>query len=266
MTFPEVSRARYEINVLDEVVCRLKFPPILKIDTEPPAAFQETVRATYPFYQVRAATKLPANMPPEVAQLIQHDPAFAGTRTHWFGSSDRYLWAGLTRDGLSLHCRRYRRWEDFLEQLLTPFEALIRAYAPPFFVHSCMRYRNSISRQGLPDPAAPWSHWLSPWVCGPLGSVEAAGQVESLQTRALFRLSDDVGHVDATYGLAEKGDLAEELFLIDAHVYTETHLEPDDVPDRLAALHEQARRFFRWCITDALHRALGPGSRPLGGG
>ena len=204
-------------------------------------------------------------MPSELAQLIQRDPVFAGQQNHWFGSADGSYWAGLTRDNLSLHCRRYGRWEDFREQLLMPFEALLQAYRPPFFVHSCLRYRNAIRKQDLPDPAAPWPRWLSPWVCGPLGSAVAAGQVESSQTRALLRLADDIGHVDATYGLAEDGDNAEKVFVIDAHLYTEQRLEPHDALDRLAALHEQARRFFRWCITDDLHDALRPNPIPMGG-
>ena len=42
----------YEKNQLVEVICQLRFPAILSIDSETPAAFQEKVRARYPRYAV----------------------------------------------------------------------------------------------------------------------------------------------------------------------------------------------------------------------
>lgn len=265
MAFPEVPRARYEINFLDQVICRVKFPPILTIDTETPAIFQEKLRERFPLYQVRATTKLPGNIPPELAKLIQNDPILAATREHWFGTADNVFWAGLTRGGLSLHCREYGRWEEFRERLLSPLEALRDVYQPAFCTHTCLRYRNAIRRSQLPNPNAPWSQWLNPWVCGPLGSVESVDQVQSTQTKTLFRLADDIGYVDATFGLAEDTLGPEKVFVIEAHVYTDTRLELNDVPSSLDTLHEQARRFYRWCISDDLHHALRPGSLSLGG-
>ena len=55
MAFPEVERVIYERNPLDEVICQLRFPAILKID-EPPIAFQEQIRTRYPFRRRCAAS------------------------------------------------------------------------------------------------------------------------------------------------------------------------------------------------------------------
>ena len=49
MPFPKVKRFVYKTNLLDEVICQVRFPPILKIDTETPAAFQEVLRSSYPY-------------------------------------------------------------------------------------------------------------------------------------------------------------------------------------------------------------------------
>jgi uncharacterized protein (TIGR04255 family) len=46
MTFPEDSpRVIYGRNPLEQVICQIRFPTILKIDTELPAAFQEQIRS-----------------------------------------------------------------------------------------------------------------------------------------------------------------------------------------------------------------------------
>ena len=48
MPFPDVERVIYNENPLDRVICQLRFAPILKIDTEIPAEFQERIRIDYP--------------------------------------------------------------------------------------------------------------------------------------------------------------------------------------------------------------------------
>ena len=50
MPFPEVKRVIYKKNPLDRVICQLRFAPILKIDAEIPADFQEMIRADFPNY------------------------------------------------------------------------------------------------------------------------------------------------------------------------------------------------------------------------
>src|SRR5713226_162290 len=51
MPFPDSQRVIYDRNPLEEVVCQVKFPPILKIDSAAPAAFQDEIRGTYPLLQ-----------------------------------------------------------------------------------------------------------------------------------------------------------------------------------------------------------------------
>jgi hypothetical protein len=42
--FPESERIIYAKNPLESVICQLRFPAILKISSEPPVEFQETLR------------------------------------------------------------------------------------------------------------------------------------------------------------------------------------------------------------------------------
>lgn len=51
-------RYAYGKSQLIEVICQLRFPTILSIDTREPADFQETVRAAFPRYQCQVE-KLP---------------------------------------------------------------------------------------------------------------------------------------------------------------------------------------------------------------
>ena len=44
------SRVIYKNNPLERVLIQLKFPPILLIDSQEPAEFQEKIRSSFPYY------------------------------------------------------------------------------------------------------------------------------------------------------------------------------------------------------------------------
>src|SRR5438270_13238194 len=105
MAFPEAPRVLYGVNPLDEVLCQLRFPPILKIDADSLADFQERVRTDYPFYEKKPAVKLPPGLPAEFATALGMDMPNSGLHSHWF-ESKQHDWAlALRRDALTLVCR-----------------------------------------------------------------------------------------------------------------------------------------------------------------
>ena len=161
MAFPDAERVIYDKNPLVEVICQLRFPPVLRIDVDPPAAFQERVRADYPFYELKSAVQFPAGVPPEIAQLVGAGLPFAGQKWHEFASQDRAWDLKLSREFISLACRSYTRWEDFRQRLAGAFEALMTQYRPSFVTRIGLRYQDIIrralagsARRAL-EPAAP---------------------------------------------------------------------------------------------------------------
>jgi uncharacterized protein (TIGR04255 family) len=272
MAFPDAPRVLYEINPLDEVVCQLKFSPVLRIDTEPPAVFQEAIRERFPLYRAESSVKLSVKFSPTWTASAAPDLGpglFGAGQKHVFETADKTWLVSLTREVLALTCRRYDRWENFRSRLVPPLEALAAVYRPSFFGHVCLRYRNVIRKWRLEvPPDIPWSELIEPWICGPYGRAEVVADVESVQTRTVIRLPDAAGRLDASYGLAVE-QVAEQpgkrsVFLIDAHLYKDGQTETADVIPSLNALNRQAGLFFRWCITDRLHGALRPGNAGLG--
>ncbi len=260
MAFPEVSRARYEISPLDEVVCQLKFPPILRIEAELPAAFQERVRADFPLFETVEATP-PANLPPELARLVLPGGTGNVPIEYSFETSDQNCtWQlGLSRSKLSLSTVDYGQWEKFRQRLAGPYAAFVGEYNPAPFNHVCLRYRNVIRRSRLPfEPDIPWSELLQAPLCGFLSATELRDEVVMARMTAATRLPNGSGWLDVQYGLAQEEPDDETAFMIDAHLFKDGLTEPTDVFARLEALHRQAGSFFRWCITDRLHDALRP--------
>lgn len=265
MPFPPAPRVIYEINPLDEVVCQLRFPPILKIDAEPPAAFQELIRADYPTYEHKSAVKLPPGLPPNLVA----DFPLSGPKTHVFGTRDDVWRLSLTRQTIALTCGDYKQWERFKERLTGPFDALKRSYAPAYFSRIGLRYRDVFRPSDLGLQGVPWGELLQPWLCGVLGAGGVAQDTYGTETVCGINLPDGLGRVQLRFGLAIEARRAdneeqEEVFLIDSDFFTDQETEPPHVIDRLDAFHEQAGRLFHWCITERLHAALRPGPVPPG--
>ena len=51
--FSKEERCIYRKNQLQEVICQLRFPEILSIGVNVPAAFQDAIRDEYPQYSAR---------------------------------------------------------------------------------------------------------------------------------------------------------------------------------------------------------------------
>ena len=89
-------RCIYRQHQLADVICQLRFPEILSIETQLPDAFQEAIRAEFPRYLCRK----------EGAPGKQ-------TNNYYFGTQDGHYRVNLTSKFISLSCNRYTCWEDF---------------------------------------------------------------------------------------------------------------------------------------------------------
>jgi len=258
MAFPNVPRVRYENNPLEEVTCQLRFPSILRITAESPVGFQDAIRNNFPLFSESSSVQLPAGIPANISRVVRRDLGALGKKSYVFESADRRWKIKLAQDSLSLISRKYDGWEDFRARLEAPFQTLLQEYCPALFTHTCLKYRNVIRRSRLSSPLLAWQSLLQPWMIGPLSSSSTLNQTEAFEARTLIVLPEDSGKLDAKFGLALQQPLPDHVFLIDAHLFHEEQKGETDVFPRIDSLNRQARLFFRWCITDELHRELCP--------
>ena len=70
MGFPESPRAIFKKKPTEKVICQLRFPTLLRLDSESPAQFQERIRVKYPLLKERAVPELGLNLPPEIRKIL----------------------------------------------------------------------------------------------------------------------------------------------------------------------------------------------------
>lgn len=260
MAFPEIERVVYGRNTLEAVKCDIRFPPILTIEATSPVEFQERVRHAFPFYETKTSMRLPVEIPKGIAQIVEHSLSASGKKSHVFLSADRKLKLTLNKDGVSLECGQYDRWEYLQNHLSDALNSVVGVYNPAFFTHTCVRYKNSIRREQLGLNGSSWAELLNPWVCGLLAKPEAADCVNALQTKSLMRLAEEIGLLECVFALGVHQPTKQPAFIIESHSYNESQKAATHVLSCIDSLHNQAGRFFRWCITDKLHQALQPKS------
>lgn len=259
MPFPESTRVIYKRNPLVEVICQVTFPPILKIEAAPPAEFQERVRKVFPIYAEVQPDAPPANVPPEFAKMAKAMfPMKFRPMGHQFSTEDEICSMTLRRDALGLKTLDYKTWDLFRPHVESLLTNLIDVYKPAFFSRVGLRYINVIQRSSLGLKDQPWADLLKPHIAGELAAAELKDRVDIAQ-REIRVLLDKGKFVTIRHGLvALEEDSAEPCFLIDSDFYTENRLEPTNAFATLDGFNGQSGHLFRWCIKDALHKAMEP--------
>lgn len=254
--FPPSQRAVYEKTPTIEVICQLRFPSLLTIESSPPAGFQERIRSMFPILERPANSPLPEGLPQEIAQVVS---ARSGSDSYQFLTEDRSSFVTLTPGSLALTSNEYSRWEDFRGQLRAPLKALIEIYEPSFFSRVGLRYQDVIDRTKIGLPTVPWSALLKREILGELALPQFEANVEKVAHREIrIRIPDGSGSVMMRHGLADVRDREGACYVIDIDIFCEQKTEVQDAESTLNSFNELAGRAFRWCITDTLRDALGP--------
>lgn len=257
--FANESRVRYRKNQLGEVICQLRFPEILSIESNIPAQFQDVIRDEYPVYSVRKEIPAPKlSGTPGNLQLEKQQPV----NNYQFASADGAWRVNLTSRFISLACNRYTCWEDFAKKLDKPLAAFIQIYRPAFYERVGLRYVNFISRNATGLAGYPYRELIEEKYLGLLADEQIP---EIGTTRATVDAEIPIrggcrAKIHAGPGMVKRnGQTDKEVkFVLDLDLFMPGNVEVKLSAGALQTLHSQAYPIFRDAITDTLHDAMEP--------
>jgi uncharacterized protein (TIGR04255 family) len=250
--FPIVPRKVFANNPLIEVVCELRFPPILRIDNEIPSEFQELVRGIFPGFEKQNVIQLP-NLPEEVSK------ALAGNLprpTLLFQSPDESSHIALTSRNMAILSNKYEDWATYKQSIELALSAFIAVYNPSFFERIGIRYRNLISREKLNLADVEWGKLLNPAVAGEL--IESGWHDNIIGVQKSVRCSLPYGEdsLHFLHGLGSTDDNPEISYVLDFDYIANGRLETQDVDGVIERLHGYSGSAFQWAISERLKLAL----------
>lgn len=257
--FSKEKRYKYQNNQLADVICQLRFPEILSIGANPPAAFQETIRSIYPKYSAKMEAAPPKLEGKPGSLSLVSQPS---TVNYQFASEDEKWRINLTSRFISLSCNSYSSWEEFAHRLDQPLAAFIQIYKPAYFERVGLRYLNFISRKALNLEDCCFSDLIQPHFLGILSDEEIQ---EAQTSRSGVDAEFGIGggckvKIHAGPGFVKRNGLAdnEVKFIIDQDLYMTGNVPVNYSAGTLETLHTQAYSIFRDAITDTLHYAMEP--------
>lgn len=259
MQFPKAERYKYNKNPLREVICQLRFPTILKIETDAPSDFQDGIRDQFPLYdrlmqqEQNVEVNAVDNAFPNTLVTLKNTP------NHTFESRDHFWRINLTSDFIAISTHSYSTWEEFKESFEKPLKLFIELYRPAFFTRIGLRYIDAIDRNELDLANVGWGELLNPMMAGMLAINDTPGmKVTQTNQQSEIQLNAEATMVIRT-GLGLIDGIKDELFVIDTDTFSTGESEPNGtLLAKLDALHEPVSRYFRWAITDRLHDAMAP--------
>ena len=222
MPFPEAKRVIYNKNPLDEVISQLKFQPILQIDKEIPADFQDKIRNFFPKYSETPETlvEVPREIRTQVPdEILKNMFPTSGGKNYAFASEDDHWKVNLTRSFVALSTNKYLRWEEFREKIQIVLDALENSYKPSYFTRIGLRYIDIIRRSELKLENENWNFLLNEFVLGVLSSKDIGQHVENFENKYEIRLSDDASIVRVITKFVKYIDNEEIGFMIDSDFY-----------------------------------------------
>ena len=253
------KRCVYQKNMLGDVICQLRFPEILSIETELPSKFQEAIRMIFPIYSVRKETPAPKfSGQPGSMQLQQQAP----TNNYQFTTPDGVWRVNLTSRFISLATNRYTTWEDFAKMLDRPLVAFIQIYKPAFFERVGLRYLNFISRQKLELADLPFRELIQPSYLGILGLDDIHETTVARCSMDSEQVLPDGCHVKIHAGpgkvtVGGKQD-PEVKYIFDQDLFLTNRVPVQQSVCALETIHSHAYGIFRKAITETLHNAMEP--------
>lgn len=261
MPFPEVRRVIYNKNPLDRVICQLRFPPILKIDSEIPSEFQDKIRNDFPNFLEKSAMEVdfPQNVKGKIPiELLRQFFQRFGNKNYEFASEDGQWQINLTRTFLSFSTIKYKRWEEFKSKLNGPLLALIDVYKPAFFSRIGLRYIDVINRSYLGLSHVAWNDLLKPYILGLLSSQGVGERIQNFETKYEISLSDELSKVRLITKFIMSVNKSEKCFMIDSDFYYGNKTKIEAALEKLDYFNKRASRLIQWCITQRLHQAMEP--------
>ena len=258
MHFKNYETVEYKHNILFQVVFQARFPEIMRIQHEPPIAFQDAIRTEgYTEINHSLSSALPG-------MGIIPNQVLDGGRLFHFLLEQRDWEVTLGRNFISLNCHRnYRDYSDFKERLEKVLRIFYQIYRPPYFTRIGLMYQNVANKTFLSHLQQVDVDSFIPEHIFPVLTTPMANDVLNLQTVSQFDDSEMKATVTHTLsqisgGFGHRQVTNERSYIIDIDCFYERNVGVmDEVFTKCDLFKQHERNIFEWSITDALREAMG---------
>lgn len=242
LNFPHQPDIRLANAPLAEVICQVRFPPILRIADEDPSGFQERIRNRFPLVELEHG--LLVRLPGLGAK--GEPAAEPQTRIFRFHSQDRLTAVSLAVDFFALSTKAYVDWDSFADNLRLATRAVTQVYRPTYATRIGLRYVNQFTRANTGcETIRELLEILRPEL-----TAHAHNEIwgDAIQMDCRLLLADEPAKL--TLGTRYAQEDGEPVFVLDLDYYVEGQLSLKRLVEQCAKFNQVIYRAFRWAIRD----------------
>ena len=251
----EVKQVRYSKPPLVETVFELRFPPILRIDTETPDKFQDLIRHRFPEYEVQNEIQQ------QVVGNVNQNQFLAETKlssniVHVFSSDDKKNVVKLTRNNIFYSTTNYLGWDRFKEESIFVMKYFADIYQTSQFSRIGLRYINVIDRTKLGlDISTPWKALVKNYYLGLLANPTESEKIESYELVTGLKFGPKTA-INLRVTLLVNLNSQETCLGLDNDCFLPEGDE--DFQTTIESLHTHCEYYFFNAITEELRSAMKP--------
>lgn len=255
--FGPVERRIFKRNVIKNVICQIRFPPILKIESDIPTEFQDRIRTYFPNYErkVEYGIDLSSNIENmNSVMLIKKLNKQTANINHEFSTIDGNCKINMGKTFIAISMIKYPRWEEFKEAFLRPLTLFIEFYNPMIFTRIGLRYIDVIDRKELNLEEIPWIELINHHVLGLIGS-DKYERLNSFNTNQEICLENNsFVRIMTTCAINDKSQ--DSCLLIDSDFYCNANVAIQEYDNYLEYLHNESTGYIHWVMKDLLKKSL----------
>ena len=241
INFPHKDEIPLSSPPLTEVVCQVRFPPILQIAQDLPGAFQEGIRRRFPQLEVEQGVEIVA------PRLLEGGEPLARTkpRVFRFKSEDEQANVSLAVDFYALSYNQYRHWSDFAADLQLVQETMMDVYKPSYATRIGLRYINrfTLDNTGCTSKAE-FLALFRPELTALLRN-DVGQQAADMACRLSFQ--EEPAQLNVRIAFQESDEMA---FVLDFDYFEKGKLPLAGLIERCNRYHEIIYDSFRWSLLD----------------
>lgn len=241
-----MARVKYLKSTLKEVIFQVRFPKIIKLMEEAPAAFQELIMDKYPIYSVQKNETVVEFNGKQQQQLNEN--------SHSFISPSGKTKIDITSTFVAVSTLEYQRWEMFKHEVLDVLNKFYSCYNIPGIQRIGLRYKNLIVRGQLGLGDKSWPELLNANVLGPLATRD---DISSYKTEYELKNSDNC-FTNRHYELVRERTTNELAMMLDCDYYYTGFFGTNEVSGFSDALHDLSQRFIEESHKEVLLAAMQP--------
>jgi uncharacterized protein (TIGR04255 family) len=243
LNFPVKAEVRLKKTPLSEVICQVKFPPILRISKETPANFQEAIRSRFPELEVEQGVLLQFGVSPALEKpLVETAP-----KVYRFKSMDKKSNVTLATDFFAFSTNGYTHWEDFLNDFTFIEKAVREEFYPPYTTRNGLRFINRFTRKNT--GCKTFDELIDLFRDELTGLIRVDVWTEPNEMLIQIVLPDNQAKLllRAGFGKEQK----EPFFILDFDYFEDKQLDFKNLSGRIKKYHTKIYQAFRWCLKDS---------------